>query len=78
MVLTEEASGAAHVVFFEKSQCTHISYITHMGPKCAGGGGDGGSRECRLRPVSAIQSPQKSTFLMSNSVRWPDTVSLSS
>lgn len=68
MVLTEEASGAAHVVSFEKSQCTHVSHITHTGPKCAGvgrgwGGGEG-SRECRLRPVSAIQSPQKSRFLM--------------
>lgn len=42
LVLTEEASGAAHVVFFEKSQCTHISYITHTGPKCARGGDWGG------------------------------------
>lgn len=43
MVLTEEASGAAHVVSFEKSQCTHISHITHTEPKCAGAGGGLGS-----------------------------------
>ena len=44
MVLTEEASGAAHVVSFEKSQCTHVSHITHTGPKCAGvGRGWGGA-----------------------------------
>lgn len=48
MVLTEEASGAAQVVAFEKPQCIHISHITHTGPKCAGMGGGLGSAGCDL------------------------------
>lgn len=58
-VLTEEASQAACVVSFDKSQCTHTCHVTHTKPVCS----EKWAMVSGLQHFSAMVSPHKSEFL---------------